>query len=65
MGSGYYDKLVSYLKENGCYFVRQGKGSHEIWFSPVSNLHFPVAYTIKDRGTANGICKQAGLKKHF
>lgn len=65
MGAGYYDKLVSYLKDYGCYFVRQGKGSHEIWFSPISKRNFPVAYTIKDRGTANGICKQAGLKKNF
>ena len=65
MGAGYYDVLTAYLKEHGCYFVRPGKGSHEIWFSPVTKRKFPVAYTIRDRGTANGICSQAGLEKHF
>lgn len=65
MGSGYYDKLTAYLKEQGCYFLRQGKGSHEIWFSPITRRPFTVSYTINDRGTANGICKQAGVEKHF
>lgn len=65
MGTGYYDKLIAYLKDKGCYLVRQGKGSHEIWFSPITNRHFPVAYTIHSRSTANGVCKQAGLEKHF
>nr|VFJ49756.1 MAG: hypothetical protein BECKFW1821A_GA0114235_102423 [Candidatus Kentron sp. FW] len=27
------------LRAHGCEFVRQGKGSHEIWYSPISNKH--------------------------
>lgn len=57
MGTDYYDKLIAYLKDKGCYLVRQGKGSHEIWFSPITNRHFPVAYTIHSRSTANEGCK--------
>lgn len=53
------------LKENGCWFKRQGKGDHEIWYSPISNRSFPVDAKIKSRHTANGILKQAGLEKAF
>nr|WP_309776577.1 type II toxin-antitoxin system HicA family toxin [Klebsiella variicola] len=53
------------LSAAGCYFERQGKGSHEIWFSPISNRNFSVPYTIVSRHTANGILKQAGLPKNF
>ncbi|MBU2770102.1 type II toxin-antitoxin system HicA family toxin [Acidithiobacillus caldus] len=53
------------LKENGCHIVRQGKGDHQIWYSPISGTHFPVDTTIKSRHTANGILKQAGLPKYF
>ncbi len=53
------------LTGNGCYFERQGKGDHEIWFSPISNRRFTVDGSIQSRHTANGTLKQAGLKKEF
>ncbi len=53
------------LHENGCYFVRSGKGDHDIWFSPITQRHFPVDHAIKSRHTANGVLKQAGLPKAF
>ncbi|EIY5154322.1 MULTISPECIES: type II toxin-antitoxin system HicA family toxin [Enterobacteriaceae] len=65
MGTGLYPKLTELLSAAGCYFERQGKGSHEIWFSPISNRNFSVPYTIVSRHTANGILKQAGLPKNF
>ena len=49
----------------GCTFVRQGKGSHEIWFSPVTKRNFPVPIGIPSRHTANAILRQAGLPKAF
>ena len=52
------------LRANGCYFHRQGKGDHEIWYSPITNRYFPVDNKIL-RHTANGILKQAGLAKEF
>lgn len=53
------------LQENGCYFVRQGKGDHELWYSPLSHKHFPVDGKILSRHTANEIMKQAGLTHRF
>jgi hypothetical protein len=53
------------LIKNGCYFKRQGKGDHEIWYSPLTNTNFPVDSKIKSRHTANGIMKQAGIDVHF
>jgi len=46
-------------------FKRQGKGDHEIWFSPVSQRNFVVDQVIKSRHTANAVLKQAGLDKVF
>ena len=61
MTSDLYRRLVAILKDSGCYFVRQGKGSHEIWFSPASNRAFSVPANIKPVQLANAILKAAGL----
>ena len=53
------------LREAGCRRVRQGRGDHEIWFSPISGRHFPVDSNIRSRHTANAALKQAGLDKAF
>ncbi len=61
MGSGFYSQLRELLLAHGCQFKRQGKGSHEIWFSPANGRSFPVAVTVVSRITANSILKQAGI----
>ncbi|MBX6427226.1 MAG: type II toxin-antitoxin system HicA family toxin [Variibacter sp.] len=53
------------LREAGCYFVRQGRGDHEIWASPITGKRFPVDADIKSRHTANAVLEQAGLPKAF
>ena len=53
------------LTENSCHLERQGKGDHEIWYSPLTKLRFTVDGKILSRHTANGILKQAGLPKRF
>jgi hypothetical protein len=58
-------ELMKILKAAGCHFVRAGKGDHEVWYSPITDLHFVVDGNIKSRHTANGTLKQAGLKKAF
>ena len=63
--AGYTRRLKQLLKANDCRFVRQGKGDHEYWFSPITNRHFVVDSNIKSRHTANEVLKQAGLKKAF
>lgn len=57
--------LNKVLKSNDWYFVRKGKGDHEIWFSPISQKNFVVDGKIKSRHTANAALQQAGLDKQF
>jgi len=57
--------LREILKTAGCTLVRQGKGSHEIWHSPISGQNFAVPIGIPSRHTANAILRQAGLPKAF
>jgi predicted RNA binding protein YcfA (HicA-like mRNA interferase family) len=60
-----YRDLVRILEANGCYLVRKGKGSHEIWYSPVSSQNVSVPRSTKSRHTANDVLKNAGLPKAF
>ena len=57
--------LRDLLRAAGCTFVRPGKGSHEVWHSPVTNRNFAVPVGIPSRHTANAILRQAGLPKAF
>jgi predicted RNA binding protein YcfA (HicA-like mRNA interferase family) len=61
----FYRELVAILSAHGCYLVRKGKGSHEIWYSPVNGKHLTVPRSTKSRHTANDVLKQAGLPKGF
>ena len=65
MGQALYRDLTKLLKAGGCTYVRAGKGSHEIWYSPMTNKNIPVPSSIVNRHTANAILKQAGLPKAF
>ncbi|MDA3918200.1 MAG: type II toxin-antitoxin system HicA family toxin [Deltaproteobacteria bacterium] len=58
-------KLKQLLRDAECSFERQGKGDHEIWFSPITGIRFVVDNSIKSRHTANAVLKQAGLPKKF
>jgi hypothetical protein len=63
--TSYTPAVKDILAKAGCFFVRKGKGDHEIWESPVSGKRFPVDSNIKSRHTANGVLKLAGLPKAF
>jgi len=65
MGVGYGRELERLLKEAGCYLSRQGKGDHEIWFSPITGRSFVFDRGVQVRHTANGTLKDAGLPKAF
>jgi len=58
-------ELKRLLLAAGCEFVRHGKGDHEIWRSPVTQIHFVVDSKIRSRHTANAVLRQAGLPKQF
>lgn len=61
----YEKKVRKILKQNGCTFVRHGKGDHDIWYSPKTNINFTVDSKIKSRHTANAIMNQSGTNYHF
>jgi len=65
MGAGYYRELIKLLQLAGCRFVRQAKGSHEVWYSPITQRNFVIPYNTEVRHTANGVLKDAGLPKAF
>lgn len=65
MASSFTPELKRLLQDAGCHFVRQGKGDHELWHSPITNRRFPVDNAIKSRHTANAVLRQAGLPKVF
>lgn len=65
MASSFTPQLKKLLLEAGCFFERQGKGDHQIWYSPITNRRFVVDSSIKSRHTANAVLKQAGLPKAF
>jgi hypothetical protein len=53
------------LRAAGCTMVRQGRGSHEIWHSPITKRNFAVPIGIPSRHTANAILRQAGSAEGF
>ena len=61
----YEKKVRAVLHENGCYFVRHGKGDHDIWYSPITKTNVTVDGKIKSRFTTNEIMKQSGIDYRF
>lgn len=55
--------LLKLLTENGCEFVRHGKGDHQIWYSPKTNRKFVVPHPKKQVpiGTLKSIKRAAGV----
>ena len=58
-------QLKKCLRQSDCRFERQGRGDHEIWYSPVTKIRFVLDQHIKSRHTANAVLKQAGVAKKF
>jgi predicted RNA binding protein YcfA (HicA-like mRNA interferase family) len=61
----YEKKVRKILAENGCRFVRHGRGDHDIWYSPITDRNLTVDGKIDKRHTANGVLKQAGVDCHL
>lgn len=61
----YEKKVREILRENGCSFLRRGKGDHDIWYSPITDRSITVDTKIKSRHTANAILKQSGIQYKF
>ena len=65
MGAGYGRDIVRLFRDNGCTFVRYGKGDYQIWYSPITNRQVTLDYKGADKSTANGTLKDAGIKHKF
>lgn len=61
MAKGYAAQVKAILRQHGCTIVRQGKGDHEIWESPISGTRFVVDGKIPSRHLANTVLKQADI----
>lgn len=58
-----YRQIVKRLKQLGFEFNRQAAGSHEIWYSPVTDRYTTIPNHPGDmpEGTLRAILKQAGI----
>lgn len=61
--NGYYKLVIEQLKKHGFTYLRQGKGSHEIWAR--GSYHQIVPFNCASRHTANGIMKDCGINHRF
>ena len=61
----YEKKVRKIMLQNGCFFIRHGKGDHDIWYSPITNRNITVDTKIKSRHTANAILNQSGINYKF
>jgi hypothetical protein len=55
MGSSFTPQLKRLLLSHNCRFERQGKGDHEIWFSPNTQRRFVVDW--RDQVEAHCECR--------
>jgi predicted RNA binding protein YcfA (HicA-like mRNA interferase family) len=56
-------ELEKRLKEGGCRFVKHGR-RHDIWYSPITDKHFPVPrHGAKEvpNGTLSVIANESGV----
>ncbi|MEM7354786.1 MAG: type II toxin-antitoxin system HicA family toxin [Acidobacteriota bacterium] len=56
-------RLGKWLVAHGCRFERQGKGAHEIWYSPRTQRRFVMVRTLKSHHTATAILARAGVER--
>lgn len=58
-----YKDLIKKLRASGFNFDRQAKGSHEIWFNPVTRKRTTIPNHSKpiSKSTLRAIIKQIGL----
>ena len=60
MPKSFTPRLKKILRAAAGHVHRQGRGDHEIWYSPISNSAFPIGGKIISRHIVN-----AALPKQF
>jgi len=58
-----YAELRRELEAVGCELRAQGKGSHEKWYSPLTERSFIVPSSLKGNGTEKAILRDSGLDR--
>jgi ubiquinone biosynthesis protein Coq4 len=53
----YKKKVRQILRDHSCYFVRHGRGDHDIWHSPITERNITEDGEIRIRHVATGIMK--------
>ena len=61
--ASFYRKLTGILTAYGCHKVREAKGSHEMWYRPITDCRFTVPSSVKKKHMCNAIIKQAGIQE--
>ena len=61
--ANYTRNVKKLLSKYGCYFVRQAKGDHERWHSPITGRKFTMDGSIDKRSSANETLKEAGIRE--
>ncbi len=60
-----YNELHKLLKKAGCYDTGRLRGSHPLWYSPITGNYFKTSHhggeEVKN-GTLKAILKDAGIK---
>ncbi len=58
-----YREIIKKLKKLGFEFARQGAGSHEIWYNPLTNRYITIPNHPGDmpEGTLKAILNQADV----
>lgn len=60
MPTTYYPQILKLMREHGCVQKPGGKGSHEKWWSPITNRVVTVP-RAKSRHMANQVLKDLGI----
>ena len=59
-----YAGLVKRIaSQNGCKYLRNAKGSHEMWINPSNSKVTAIPHKIKSKDMANAIFKQLGINQ--
>lgn len=62
MGASLTPRIIDLIKAAGCEYIQAGhRGNHDIWYSPATNLHFPVDSKIRSIKAANILLTLSGL----
>ena len=61
MASNFYNQVIEELERNGFRFLRQAKGSHEMWVDDSTGQKVSVPAKIRSRHTASDIIKSAKI----